>query len=105
MAEGRRAHYLTHDQAAETINLQRRGDVPATIEAIARAVACGELDTRVGNAVVIAANTAVQALDSFDRSGRQRASALSDDELDAEIEADVLERIKRRNEDGAEASQ
>jgi hypothetical protein len=104
MADRRRPAYLTHQEAADTVNLQQRGDVPATIEAIARAVACGELDTRVGNAVVVAANVAVQALDSADRSIAKRAGAMSDEELDAEIEVAVIERIRRRNE-GAEASQ
>jgi len=70
--------------------------VPATIEAIARAIACGELSTNVGNAVVVACNTAVHALDAIDKAIKGRAAGMTDEELDAAIDEEIGERLRRR---------
>jgi len=99
----RRPSFLTRTEAHSVVNLQLRADVPKTIESIARAVACGELATNVGNAVVVAANTAIHAIDSVDKATKLRASAMTDDELDEAIETEIAERMRRRQ--GVEATQ
>ncbi len=86
---------MTREQADEVIRLRERHSVPATIEAIARAVACGELDTRAGNAVLIAANAAIQSIESNEKASNRDASDKTDDELEALVEAYVLERQAR----------
>lgn len=91
----RRPSFLSAEQAAESIKLQSRTDVPATIEAVARAVASGELDTKVGNALFIAANAALSAADSIDKASNKNASSLSDEELEAAVEEFLVERQAR----------
>jgi hypothetical protein len=98
LAERAKAHFFTRSQADATIHLQRRADVPSTIEVVARAVACGELDTRVGNALVVAANAAIGAIDSVERFAKNRAATMTDEELDLAIEEEVAERMRRRRE-------
>ncbi len=86
-----KTRYLSEIEARTKINLRNRKDVPATIEAIARSVATGDLDTRVGNAIVIAANTAVQAIDSHERAMRGQLGSMTDEELREALEADFAE--------------
>lgn len=87
---------LSANEAARIIRLAHRGDVPGTIEAVARAIACGELDTRIGSALIVAAGAVVQAINSVDRAAKHAAANMTDDELDAAIESEIEERLKRR---------
>ena len=61
---------LSRDEAAKLIRLRSPGDVPTTLEEVARAVACGRLETRAGNLVVLAASAAVRASDTADLARR-----------------------------------
>jgi aspartate/glutamate racemase len=100
-AEARKASFLSRAEAEDIIRLRLRADVPGTIEAVARKVACGELATATGNAVLVAANTAIHAIDSVDKATKIRASAMTDDELDEAIETEIAERLRRRSDIGA----
>lgn len=86
---------MTREQADEVIRLRERHLVPGTIEAIARAVACGELDTRAGNAVLIAANAAIQSIESNEKASMRGAADMTDEELENHVEAVILERQAR----------
>jgi len=87
----RKARYLSDVEARTKINLRDRKDVPATIEAIARSVATGSLETRVGNALVIACNVTVSAIDSIEKAVRGRLGAMTDEELRAALEQEFAE--------------
>lgn len=61
---------LSAEEAERLVQLRDARDVPATLEAIARAVVSGRLDCRVGNMVVGAASAAVRAIDAADLARR-----------------------------------
>jgi hypothetical protein len=94
----RRPGFLSREQAEQAVVFETRQDIKLTLERLARHVVCGELEKGAVNATILAANGALAVMNDQDRSGLKRAGSMTDEELDAEIEADVMERIKRRTE-------
>lgn len=61
---------FTEEQATSLIRMQSAKDIPPTLETLARAIASGRLDVRIGNAITVCISTAIRAIDSGDLAKR-----------------------------------
>ena len=92
---------LEAGEVEAAINLGSLAEIPATLEAVARAVAGGRLDFKAGNTVVLAVNgaaSAFRAMADIDERERKRVAELSDAELDAAFDKAVERYLKRAKE-------
>lgn len=81
-------------EEALRLKLSTLAEVPATMEAVAQAVATGAIDPKQGSAIVFAASTAVgahKAIDDIAEREKKRAEQLTDEELEETIRKVVQE--------------
>jgi hypothetical protein len=95
-ARGRRPGYLSHDEAERAVVFTSRADIKATLERLSRHVVAGELEAKSVNATILAANGALAVMNDEDKQMAKRAAAMTDDELEAALEADFRERQARK---------
>lgn len=103
-AGSRTPGYLKHDAAVAAVDFKTRPTIKATLERVARHVVAGELEARAVNATILAANGALAVINDEERSAKRRATDMTDEELDAAIDEEIAERIRRRETIGVEAT-
>lgn len=89
-------NHLDAETALTAIDFRDRRSILSTLEGVARSAACGELDCRTVNAVIVAASASLQAHEALERAAKKNATDMTDEELDALIDAELEERRKAK---------